>query len=321
MTTPLKPLAGQHILSAGQFTDKDIETVFQYADNMQKMRRSELLPVLSGKTLACVFYEPSTRTSSSFIAAMGKLGGTVIPITQGVQFSSVSKGETLEDTIQTLGQYADAIVLRHPDTGSVAMAAEVSPVPVINAGDGIGEHPTQALLDLYTIKQEMGRLDNLKVAVVGDLAHGRTVHSLLQLLNRYPGNEFHLVSPWLLRLDRAGGSPLYDEIRPKVAQTYSVKEGLHEASAALEQADVVYMTRVQRERFTYPEQYNDVKNSCLLNRELVSLMKPGARILHPLPRVNEVPPYLDDDPRAAYFRQVKAGLHVRMAVLAAVMGA
>jgi len=312
-------LKNQHVLTASQFSEADLAAVFMYADAMQK--RPDTRGLLAGRTLACVFYEPSTRTSSSFIAAMTKLGGGVIPITQGVQFSSVSKGETLEDTITTLGQYADAIVLRHPETGAVARAAAVSPVPVINAGDGIGEHPSQALLDLYTIKQETGRTENLKVAFVGDLAHGRTVHSLIRLLNRYPGNEFHLISPWLLRLDRTGGdSPLYEEVRGKVAQTYHVKAGLQEAIGAIEQADVVYMTRVQKERFIDAEGYAEVKDSCLLNPELVSCMKPSARILHPLPRVNEIPTVIDADPRAAYFRQVRAGLHVRMALLSLVLG-
>lgn len=311
----------RHILAADQFSDEDVQAVLTAARNLSNQDPSAYSTLLRGKTLACVFYEPSTRTSSSFIAAMTKLGGGVIPITQGVQFSSVSKGETLEDTITTLGQYADAIVLRHPETGAVARAAGVSPVPVINAGDGVGEHPTQALLDLYTIQTELGRVEGLKVAFVGDLANGRTVHSLARLLNRYPGNEFHLVSPWLLRLDRTGGnSPLYEEIRAKVAQTYHVKSGLHEASSAIEQADVVYMTRVQKERFQYDSTYQEVKDSCLLTAELVEAMKPSARILHPLPRVNEIPVEIDADPRAAYFRQVRNGLFVRAAVLASVLG-
>jgi len=314
----MRPLEDQHILSAGQFTKEKIQTIFHHATAMAMTKPTELLQVLAGKTLACVFYEPSTRTSSSFIAAMGKLGGNVIPITQGVQFSSVSKGESLEDTIVTLGQYADAIVLRHPEMGAASRAAKVSPVPLINAGDGIGEHPTQALLDLFTIQLEMNRTDNLKVAFVGDLAHSRTVHSLIRLLNRFSGNEFYLVSPWLLRLDRED-NPLYEEVQSKVAQTYHVRTGLHEAARAIEQADVVYMTRVQKERFTHDSEYHEVKDSCLLTPELVADMKMEARILHPLPRVNEIPNEIDTDPRAAYFRQVKAGLYVRMALLSLTM--
>ena len=326
-----------HILSAGQFSTSDIEEVFQTAQEMAGALSGMTLhdpetytpkfrvaQVLQGKTLACLFYEPSTRTSSSFIAAISKLGGHCIPITQGVQFSSISKGETLEDTILTLGQYADAIVLRHPETGAAKRAAKVSPVPIINAGDGIGEHPTQALLDLFTVKQEMGRVHNLKVAFVGDLAHGRTVHSLIELLNRYEGNTFSLISPWLLRLDRGVLSPeedcLYNRIRDKITQAVHVVGGLVEATSVLQEADVLYMTRVQRERFQFDEAYREVKDSCLLTPELVAMMKPTARILHPLPRVNEIPREIDSDPRAAYFRQVRAGLHVRMALLARVMG-
>ena len=304
---------GQHVLSVAQITDSDIKLLFTYADHLAKMKSKEYFDVLRGKTLACVFYEPSTRTSSSFIAAMQKLGGNVIPITQGVQFSSVSKGETLEDTIMTLGQYADAIVLRHPETGSVQRAAQVSPVPIINAGDGIGEHPTQAVLDLYTIQREVGRLENLHVAFVGDLAYGRTVHSLLKLLTRYAGVRFSLVSPEKLRL----GFPLPREV---MAEEVIVREGLHEAQDVLADADVVYMTRVQKERFPSLEAYEEVKNSCLLTSSLVEAMRTTARILHPLPRVNEIPREIDTDRRAAYFRQVKNGLWVRMAILAAIFG-
>lgn len=323
----------KHILSAEQFTKEDIDSIFHRAHEMAVALQMPsalggqplMSQTLCGRTLACLFYEPSTRTSSSFIAAMCKLGGHVIPITQGVQFSSVVKGETLEDTILTLGQYADAIVLRHPEIGSAHRAAEVSPIPIINAGDGIGEHPTQALLDLFTIQQELGRVSNLKVAFVGDLAHGRTVHSLLDLLNRYESNQFFLVSPFLLRLNRNLPDPkencVYNRVKDKVSKAVCVgKEGLYEAEDILREADVVYMTRVQQERFTYDSGYRECKDSCLLTTELVGMMKPSARILHPLPRVNELPREIDSDPRAAYFRQVKAGLHIRMALLAMVLG-
>lgn len=306
-------MKGQHVLSVAQITDADIHTIFTYADHLSRMRSSEYQGVLTGRTLACIFYEPSTRTSSSFIAAMSKLGGNVIPITQGVQFSSVSKGETLEDTITTLGQYADAIVLRHPETGAVRRAAEVSPVPVINAGDGIGEHPTQALLDLYTIQREVGRLENLHVAFVGDLAYGRTVHSLIRLISRYPGIRFSLISPEILRLTQT--------LAPNVpCEEVFVRKGLHEVTDLLQCADVVYMTRVQKERFPSLESYEAVKDSCLLTPELVASLPNRTKIMHPLPRVNEIPKEIDTDPRAAYFRQVKNGLWVRMAILAAIFG-
>ena len=302
----------KHILEAGQFTTEDIDTMFATADYVSHKDHKELTDILKGKVLACVFYEPSTRTSSSFIASMTRLGGSVIPITQGVQYSSVSKGETLEDTIVTLGQYADAIVLRHPEMGSVSKAAGVSPVPVINAGDGAGEHPTQALLDLFTIRNEMGKTDGLQVCFVGDLANGRTVHSLLKLLSLYPNNRFHLVSPARLGIER---HPLYEKVSRNIGEIFHVRNNLWEAKNILEASDVIYMTRVQKERFTVVDEYTEVKDSCLLTPELVSTMKPGARILHPLPRVNELPVEIDSDPRAAYFRQVRSGLLVRMSLL------
>ena len=305
-----------HILEAGQFDVNDVDGIFRTAREYSRAQRRDTTEVLRGSVLACVFYEPSTRTSSSFIAAMNRLGGGVIPITQGVQYSSVSKGETLEDTIVTLGQYADAIVLRHPEIGSAARAAAVSPVPIINAGDGTGEHPTQALLDLYTIDSELGRTRGLEVCFVGDLANGRTVHSLLRLLSMYPDNRFHLVSPSSLCIE---GRPLYDKVKKNIGEILHVGNSLREAKNILARSDVVYMTRVQKERFCDPEEYRQVKDSCLLDLELLSMMKQEARVLHPLPRVNEVPMSIDGDPRAAYFRQVKSGLHVRMSLLKHVM--
>lgn len=305
-----------HILEASQFGIEEIERIFRMSRSLSSIDAYRLTQVLPGKTLACVFYEPSTRTSASFIAAMTKLGGGVIPITQGVQYSSVSKGETLEDTVITLGQYADAIVLRHPEVGSAARAASVSPVPIINAGDGIGEHPTQALLDLYTIENEVGRSNGVEVCFVGDLANGRTVHSLLRLLSMYPGNRFHLVSPQPLTIV---GRPLYEEVRGSIGDVVYVKRSLSEAREVLRRSDVVYMTRVQKERFGDPKEYDELKDSCLLTKELVSSLKDETRILHPLPRVNEIPTSIDSDPRAAYFRQVKSGLYVRMSLLRYVM--
>lgn len=301
----------KHVLESKQFDENDIQKIFFTADSIASTP-TKFTSELSGKTLACVFYEPSTRTSSSFIAAMTKLGGGVIPITQGVQYSSVSKGETLEDTIVTLGQYADAIVLRHPEIGSARRASNVSPVPIINAGDGIGEHPTQALLDLYTIRNELGRCDNLDVCFIGDLANGRTVHSLIQLLTLYPNIRFHLISPQSLGIE---GHSLYSKVSKNIRQIFHVRNNLSEARNILESSDVIYMTRVQKERFSNVDEYLDVKDSCLLTPELVSCMKSSARILHPLPRVNEIPVEIDKDPRAAYFRQVKSGLYVRMSLL------
>ncbi len=303
---------GQDILSVNQFTPASLDYVFDVAAEMRDMVAWQGgADLLRGRVLTCLFYEPSTRTSSSFIAAMERLGGSVIPITQGVQFSSVSKGETLHDTIRTLEQYSDVIVLRHPDTGAAQIAATAASIPVINAGDGTGEHPTQALLDLFTIRQERGTLDGLHVAMVGDLRYGRTVHSLTQLLLHYDV-QLSFVSPEILRL------PLdyMNQVRgvgTTVRETYDIAD-------VIETADVLYVTRVQKERFTDLAQYEGVKDLYRVTPELMEHAKPDAVIMHPLPRVGEIDVRVDADPRAAYFRQVKNGMYVRMALLAAVLG-
>lgn len=321
-------LLGKHFTTIDAITPRQIDALFKRADHLRE-NPVALGGSLTGKSLACLFFEPSTRTSSSFIAAMHLLGGTVIPITQGVQFSSVSKGETLEDTIVTLGQYADAIVLRHPEVGSANRAAAVSPVPVINAGDGPGEHPTQALLDLYTIKSEIGRTDNFHIAFVGDLRFGRTVHSLIHLLLSYPNVRISLISPQRLSIEKDSytGQRLLaatqEDEENRIGEHFVTKrldEGL--ARFVLADADILYVTRVQKERFTTPDAlltYNEIKDSCLLTPEVVAQMKPSARILHPLPRVNEIPTSIDTDPRAAYFRQVRNGMFVRAALLDAII--
>jgi carbamoyl-phosphate synthase/aspartate carbamoyltransferase/dihydroorotase/carbamoyl-phosphate synthase/aspartate carbamoyltransferase len=242
---------------------------------------------------------------------MQRLGGSVIPITQGVQFSSVSKGESLPDTIRTLEQYADAIVLRHPQIGSSQVAAEAASVPVINAGDGVGEHPTQGLLDLFTIREELGRIDELKIAMVGDLRYGRTVHSLTRLLMQYDVS-LRYVSPEILRLPMSLMNQLID-------RGMQVRE-THDVADVIEHADVLYVTRVQKERFSDPSQYETVKDYYRITPALMAQAKAKMVVMHPLPRVGEISPEIDDDPRAAYFRQVKNGMYVRMALLAAVLG-
>jgi carbamoyl-phosphate synthase/aspartate carbamoyltransferase/dihydroorotase/carbamoyl-phosphate synthase/aspartate carbamoyltransferase len=242
---------------------------------------------------------------------MERLGGSVIPITQGVQFSSVSKGETLADTIRTLEQYADVIVLRHPDIGSARLAASYADVPVINAGDGPGEHPTQALLDLFTIREELGTIDGLKIAMVGDLRFGRTVHSLTELLLHY-NVSLRFVSPEILRL------PLKTMNKVKDANM-NVRE-THDVADVIENADVLYVTRVQKERFSDLAQYEEVKLHYEITPELMAKAKEKMVVMHPLPRVGEIHYSVDSDPRAAYFRQVKNGMYVRMALLASVLG-
>lgn len=306
-------LAGQDILSVDQFDRETLSYIFSRAREMREMvTKYHGCNLLKGHVLACLFYEPSTRTSSSFIAAMERLGGSVIPITQGVQFSSVSKGETLADTIRTLEQYTDAIVLRHPEIGSAKLAADYANVPVLNAGDGPGEHPTQSLLDLFTIREELGRLDNLKVAMVGDLRYGRTVHSLTKLLLNYDNVSLRFVSPEILRL------PL--KIMNKVIDAGVDSRETHDVADVIDNVDVLYVTRVQRERFSDLAQYEEVKNYYIITPELMRRAKEKMIIMHPLPRVGEIHFGVDSDPRAAYFRQVKNGMYIRMALLAGVMG-
>ena len=232
--------------------------------------------------------------------------------TQGVQFSSVSKGESLPDTIRTLEQYSDVIVLRHPELGSAKLAADYASVPVINAGDGAGEHPTQALLDLFTIREELGQIDDLKIAMVGDLRYGRTVHSLTRLLMLYNNISLRFVSPDTLRLPMALMNDLLDR-GIKVRET-------HDVADVIENADVLYVTRIQKERFSDPKQYEEVRDCYEITAELMTRAKQNMVVMHPLPRVGEIHYRVDDDPRAAYFRQVKNGMYVRMALLAAVLG-
>ncbi len=307
------PLAGQDVLSVSQFDAPTIDYVFRLADQMRDVVRTEGgTNLLKRRVLAAIFYEPSTRTSASFIAAMERLGGSVIPITQGVQFSSVAKGESLPDTIRTLEQYADAIVIRHPEVGSAREAADAATVPVINAGDGAGEHPTQALLDLYTIQDELGQLDGLRIAMVGDLRFGRTVHSLTRLLCQYDV-RLTFVSPEILRLPLDLMNGVRDAGVP-VRETYNVAD-------VIEDVDVLYITRVQVERFTDLSQYEEVKGFYVITPQLLARAKERMVLMHPLPRLREIDPEVDGDARAAYFRQAQNGMFVRMALLAAVMGA
>ena len=305
-------LTGQDILSVSQFDTQTLDYVFARAREMREMvKQASGTDLLKGKVVVCLFYEPSTRTSSSFIAAMERLGGGVIPITQGVQFSSVSKGESLPDTIRTLEQYADVIVLRHPEVGSAQVAADYAGVPVINAGDGPGEHPTQALLDLFTIQDELGAIDGLKIAMVGDLRYGRTVHSLTKLLRQYDVS-LRFVSPEILRL------PL--TIMNQVIDAGMDVRETHDVADVIESADVLYVTRVQKERFSDMAQYEEVKDHYEITPELMAQAKEKMVVMHPLPRVGEIHYAVDDDPRAAYFRQVRNGMYIRMALLAAVLG-
>lgn len=302
----------QDILSVDQFDRESLSYIFTRAQEMSEMvAKVGACDLLHGYTLACVFYEPSTRTSASFIAAMERLGGNVIPITQGINYSSVSKGESLVDTMLTLEQYSDAIVLRHPEIGSVAKAAKYSHVPIINAGDGAGEHPTQALLDLFTIRKELGTIDGLRIAMVGDLRNGRTVHSLTKLLMSYDVS-LRFVSPDTLRLPLNLMNELIDK-GVDVRETDKVEDVINDV-------DVLYVTRIQKERFTDLSEYEAVKNYFEITPDVMTKAKEKMIVMHPLPRVGEIHYKVDRDPRAAYFRQVQNGMFVRMALLAAVLG-
>ncbi len=302
----------QDILSVNQFNRELLAYIFARAEEMESMvQTSGTCDLLKGYTLACVFYEPSTRTSSSFIAAMARLGGKVIPITEGIQYSSVSKGESLIDSMLTLEQYCDVIVLRHPEIGSAAQAAKYAHVPVINAGDGAGEHPTQALLDLFTIRKELGTIDGLRVAMVGDLRYGRTVHSLTKLLKNY-NVSLRFVSPDTLRL------PL-DLMNDLIDSGVDVRESSR-VQDVIKDADVLYVTRIQKERFSDLALYEEVKNCFEINTDLMTMAKSKMIVMHPLPRVGEIQYQIDKDPRAAYFRQVHNGMIIRMALLAGVLG-
>jgi aspartate carbamoyltransferase catalytic subunit len=302
---------GQDIISVRQFNREGLAYIFGVADEMRAIvKRVGSTDLLKGHVLACVFYEHSTRTSSSFIAAMSRLGGSVIPINE-VHYSSVTKGESLPDTIRTLESYADVIVLRHPEVGASQVAAEYARKPIINAGDGVGEHPTQALLDMYTIQSDLGRIDGLHVAMVGDLRYGRTVHSLARLLSLYD-IQLTFVSPEILRLPLDVMNDVKAHNRP-VHETYDV----HDIMADV---DVLYVTRVQRERFSDQAQYDSVKDYYVITPELMGQAKEQMIVMHPLPRISEISYAIDEDPRAAYFRQMENGMYIRMALLAAVLG-
>ena len=302
---------GQDILSVSQFDREKLDFIFGVADEMRVLvERFGSADLLHGKILANLFYEPSTRTSSSFMAAMLRLGGQVIPI-NNVQYSSVTKGESLPDTVRTLESYSDVIVIRHPEVGSAATAAHYASKPIINAGDGVGEHPTQALLDLFTIVEALGDVSGLKVAMVGDLKYGRTVHSLTKLLVNYPV-EFVFVSPDMLQMPQ----DVLDVVQAS-GHTYVVTEDVHDCVADV---DVLYVTRVQKERFTDLAVYDSVRDHYVVDSALMDRAKQKMIVMHPLPRVNEISYAVDNDPRAAYFRQMRNGMYIRMALLAAVLG-
>jgi len=302
------------VLSTEQFTSRQmVNELLDLAGEMEKgLQRGSLPQSLSGKIVACMFFEPSTRTRLSFETAALRLGGQVIGTENAQISSSTVKGEILEDTIRIVSGYADCIVMRHPQDGAAEVAAKVSPVPLINAGDGGNQHPSQALLDLYTIKKEKGRLEDLDIAMVGDLLYGRTIHSTLTLLSLYPNNRFHFIAPQRLALPQK-----YKDLLKERNVFFDESEDMR---AVLPKADVLYMTRVQKERFESKEEYEKLKDAYILDTAALGEAKEDAVIMHALPRINEIALAVDKDPRAAYFRQARNGLYMRMALLHYLLG-
>lgn len=301
----------RHVISVQDYSADEIILVLDRAEQMVSTARGEAVSdLLRGKVLACIFYEPSTRTRLSFETAMQRLGGSVIGFA-GPEATSVVKGETLADTIRMVSGYADAVVLRHPREGAARLATEFSDVPILNAGDGAGQHPTQTMLDLFTIRTETGRLEGLNISLVGDLRYGRTVHSLAIALANL-GNTINLVSPQ--------GLEMPGEVTGFLKDAGRFGKACHSPEEVIADTDILYVTRIQKERFPDPVEYEKVAGIYRVDPELVSQGPSGMIILHPLPRVNEITPAVDNMPQARYFVQAFNAVPVRMALLAMVMG-
>jgi len=304
-------LKGKDILHGNQFSKKEIDVIIKVASEFEKeLKKKDSLTLLKGKILSTLFFEPSTRTRLSFETAMQRLGGGVVSM-GSVESSSVAKGETLIDTVRTVSQYADVIVIRHPRIGSAKEAADAAPIPVINAGDGAGQHPTQALLDIYTIHKELSSLRNLVVSMVGDLKYGRTVHALAELLSLFKA-KLYFVSPSSLRMPEE----ITFNLKGKGIEVMETEDLIGAAS----KSGLLYMTRIQKERFEDLSEYERVKGSFIINNDFLKKLKKKITILHPLPRVDEISPEVDSYPGAAYFRQVRNGIFVRMALLSMILG-
>ena len=304
-------LKGKDILNTAQFSPQELNLIMNTAANFEKqVKDGNIIRNMEGKIVATLFFEPSTRTRLSFETAANRLGARVISVASAAS-SSAAKGESLADTIRTVDGYADVIVMRHPMNGSAQIAADNAKHPFINAGDGSGQHPTQALLDIYTIRKEKGALEGQIVTFVGDLKYGRTVHSLSYFMTLY-GNKMFFVSPKSLRMP----SEITADLKTRGAEI----EETEDLEKALSVSDIVYVTRVQRERFENPQEYEKVKGSYIINKTIIKQAKKGITILHPLPRVDEISTDVDDYEGAAYFRQAHNGVYVRMALLALVSG-
>ncbi|MCB2292918.1 aspartate carbamoyltransferase [Clostridium algoriphilum] len=304
-------LKGRNLIDPMDLSLLELEEIFNYADEIIKNPKN-YAHIGDGKILATLFYEPSTRTRLSFEAAMLRLGGEVLGFSEATS-SSASKGESVADTIRTVECYADIAAIRHPKEGAAKVAAMNSKMPVINAGDGGHQHPTQTLTDLLTIRNIKGTLSNLTIGICGDLKFGRTVHSLIKAMSRYENIKFILISPNELTIPKY----IKEEVLEKNNMEFSEVEKLEDVIGDL---DILYMTRVQKERFFNEEDYVRLKDIYILNKEKMAKAKKDMIILHPLPRVNEIAVELDTDPRACYFRQAKYGMYVRMALIAKLLG-
>lgn len=295
------------LISIQDFTPKEILHILDVAEEFEQSKSQNFL---SDKVIACIFFEPSTRTRLSFETASNRLGARVIGFSDAAN-TSVRKGESLKDTIKMISNYVDLIVMRHPLEGSARYASEIASVPVINAGDGANQHPSQTLLDLYSIRKTQGRIDNININMVGDLKYGRTVHSLLQAMSHF-SPTFSFTSPEELRLPRE-----YKEFLNAKHIPYQETTDLTEH---IDDADILYMTRIQQERFTDPIEYEKVKNVYTLEASMLSKVKKNLKILHPLPRLQEIAQDVDDTPYAYYFKQAENGMYVRMAIIAYLLG-
>jgi aspartate carbamoyltransferase catalytic subunit len=309
MKSTLDSLKGRNLITPLDFSIEETSDLFDFADEITDDPKA-FSDSAKGSLLATLFYEPSTRTRFSFEAAMLRLGGQVIGFSEAAS-SSAAKGESIGDTLRTVSLYADAVVIRHPKEGSALLAAGAASIPVINGGDGGHQHPTQTLTDLFTIRREKGRLENLNVGLCGDLKFGRTVHSLIGALSRYEGITFTLISPEELRV------PEY--ITRDLAKAGREFKEVRSMTDVMGELDILYMTRVQRERFFNEEDYIRLKDTYILDSEKMRLAKEDMIVLHPLPRVNEISVEVDADPRAKYFTQARNGMYVRMALLLALL--
>jgi len=302
-------MKNKSLISIHDYSKKDYLRILDLAQEFEK-NSTKYSNLLAGKVVATLFFEPSTRTRLSFESAVQRLGGRILGFTDA-STSSVSKGETVKDTIKTVSQYSDLIVMRHPIEGSARWASEVSDVPIVNAGDGANQHPTQCLLDLFTIKQTQKKLENLTITMVGDLKYGRTVHSLIQAMS-YFSPTFHFVSPQELKMP--------NEYKMFLKEKKIKFEEHNELDKVIKISDIVYITRVQKERFSDPFEYEKVKNAFVLNNNMLDGTKKNLKILHPLPRVNEISQDVDSNEKAYYFKQALNGVYTRMAIISSILG-